>query len=99
MILLIKYVTKISATALRFTIDFSSLYTNIDTTERIQVVTKVMNKFPDLKRPDEEILELLLINLSRDNFVFNSNYFLQIKGTAMGKEFAPAYANIFMADY
>lgn len=29
---------------------------------------------------------------------FNKEFFLQIKGTAMGKKFAPAYANIFMAE-
>ncbi|KAL1024040.1 hypothetical protein UPYG_G00050640, partial [Umbra pygmaea] len=31
--------------------------------------------------------------------MFNGNYYLQIKGTAMGKKFAPAYANIFMAQW
>lgn len=30
---------------------------------------------------------------------FNGKFYLQIKGTAMGKKFAPAYANIFMADW
>lgn len=30
---------------------------------------------------------------------FNGQYYLQIKGTAMGKRFAPAYANIYMAEW
>lgn len=31
--------------------------------------------------------------------MFNGKNYLQIKGTAMGKKFAPAYANIFMANW
>lgn len=77
--------------------DVKSLYTNIDTAEGIQAVIKMMNKHPDPKRPDTEILELLFINLSRNDFMFDKKWFLQTKGTVMGKKFAPAYANIFMA--
>lgn len=39
------------------------------------------------------------MNLTRNDFEFNGEFFLQIKGTAMGKKFAPAYANIFMAKW
>lgn len=52
-------------------------------------------KHPDPKPPDAEILELLYINLTRNDFEFNGQYYLQTKGTAMGKRFAPAYANIY----
>ena len=31
--------------------------------------------------------------------MFNGEFYLQIKGTAMGKKFAPAYANIYMANW
>lgn len=82
-----------------FSMDVDSLYTNIPIQAGINCVKKVFEKYPDPKRPDEELLQLLDINLTRNDFMFNGNYYLQIKGTAMGKKFAPAYANIFMANW
>lgn len=82
-----------------FTLDIDSLYTNIDTTSGIQAVRKVFQKYPDKKRPDKELIELLRINLIRNDFMFNNQFYLQIRGTAMGKKFAPSYANIFMGQW
>uniref|UniRef100_A0A672MJB1 Reverse transcriptase domain-containing protein n=1 Tax=Sinocyclocheilus grahami TaxID=75366 RepID=A0A672MJB1_SINGR len=88
---------KIPSDALLFTIDVDSLYTNIETPAGLEAVRGCMLKYPDDRRPDEYILKLLEINLTKNDFEFNSKYFLQTKGTAMGKKFAPSYANIFMA--
>ena len=85
--------------AFLFTMDVDSLYTNIDILEGIQAVKNIFRKFPNNKRPDKELLQLLDINLTRNDFEFDNKYFLQIKGTAMGKKFAPAYADIFMAQW
>lgn len=85
--------------ALFFTIDIDSLYTNIPIEAGIQAVKNIFQKYPDPTRPDEELLQLLRINLTKNDFEFDEKYFLQIKGTAMGKRFAPAYANIFMAEW
>lgn len=85
--------------AILFTMDVDSLYTNIDTREGIQAVKNIFRKHPDKKRPEKELLQLLEINLTRNDFEFNGEFFLQTKGTAMGKKFAPAYANIFMAEW
>lgn len=85
--------------SLLFTIDIDSLYTNIDITEGIRAVANIFQKYRDKGRPDKEILELLEINLTRNDFEFDGEFYLQIKGTAMGKKFAPAYANIFMAEW
>uniref|UniRef100_A0A1A8LVX6 Reverse transcriptase domain-containing protein n=1 Tax=Nothobranchius pienaari TaxID=704102 RepID=A0A1A8LVX6_9TELE len=82
-----------------FTMDVDSLYTNIDITEGITAIKNILLKYPNARRPDKEIIQLLDINLRRNDFEFNGNYFLQTKGTAMGKKFAPAYANIFMAQW
>ena len=82
-----------------FSMDVKSLCTNIPIIAGIQCVKKAFEKFPDAKRPDRQLLELLEINLTRNDFVFNNEYYLQIKGTAMGKKVAPAYANIFMANW
>lgn len=90
---------RISSEFYFFSMDVASLYTNIPIVTGIQCVKKIFEKYPDPKRPDEELLQLLQINLTRNDFVFNNKYYLQIKGTAMGKKFAPAYANIFMANW
>lgn len=41
----------------------ASLHTNIDIDEGLPAVRKIYQKYPDPKRPDEELLELLDINL------------------------------------
>lgn len=82
-----------------FSMDVESLYTNIPITEGINCVKNIFKRYPDSKRPDDELIKLLEINLLRNDFVFNEKFYLQIKGTAMGKKFAPAYANIFMATW
>lgn len=46
-----------------------------------------------------QILQLLEINLTHNDFTFDGKFSLQVKGMAMGKRFAPAYANIFMANW
>lgn len=90
---------KIHPNSLFFTCDIDSLYTNIDTKAGLQAVQKIFKKYPDVKRPDEQLLRLLEINLTKNDFEFNGEFYLQIKGTAMGKRFAPSYANIFMANW
>lgn len=82
-----------------FSMDVDSLYTNIPIQAGIACVRRALEKYPDPKRPDGELLQLLDLNLTRNDFMFDDKYYLQIKGTAMGKKFAPAYANIFMASW
>ena len=37
--------------------------------------------------------------MSSPDFIFDNEWYLQVGGTAMGKIFAPNYANIFMAQW
>ena len=90
---------KIPINSYLFTIDINSLYTNISTEAGLKAVKHMFKKYPDKARPEKVLLQLLEINLTRNDFEFNNEYFLQIKGTAMGKRFAPSYANIFMAEW
>ena len=85
--------------SLIFSMDVESLYTNIDSSMGLKAVKTLMDKHPDPLRPDQAILQLLDISLTRNDFEFNKKHYLQIKGTAMGKRFAPAYANIYMATW
>lgn len=84
---------------LLFTMDVSSLYTNIEIPLGMAAIQRILNKFPDPTRPDEALMRLLEINLKRNDFNFQDRFYLQTKGTAMGKRFAPAYANIYMAEW
>lgn len=89
----------IPPTAFLFSMDVSNLYTNIETPAGILAVKNIFQKYPDSKRPEKEILQLLHINLTRNDFEFNGQFYLQVKGTAMGKVFAPSYANIYMSQW
>ncbi|KAL2078819.1 hypothetical protein ACEWY4_026504 [Coilia grayii] len=82
-----------------FTMDIDSLYTNIETQAGLEAVKDWLKRYPDPKRPDSLLLQLLEINLTKNDFEFNGQFYLQIKGTAMGKRFAPSYANIYMAQW
>lgn len=83
--------------AFLFSIDIDSLYTNINTVAGLKAIRDIFKKYPDRQRPDAELLKLLELNLTKNDFTFDGRTFLQISGTAMGKRFAPSYANIYMA--
>ncbi len=79
------------------TMDVQSLYTMIDTTDGLRAIKHFFDAHPDPSRPVNEILKLLEICLTKNDFAFNGNWYIQIKGTAMGKIFAPNYACLFMS--
>lgn len=79
------------------TLDIESLYTNIQTKDGLAAVKIMLDEHPKGLRPDKELLKLLELNLNCNDFLFNNEWYLQVSGTAMGKKFAPAYANITMA--
>ena len=85
--------------SLLITMDVESMYTNIDNEAGLEAVRKAFASQPDPFRSDKHTLELLEIGLKNNDFEFNGEIFLQISGTAMGKKFAPSYANIFMANW
>lgn len=82
-----------------FTMDIDNLYTNIETKSGLLAIREWFKRHPSKGRPDEHILQLLEISLTKNDFEFDSEFYLQIKGTAMGKKFAPAYANIYLAHW
>lgn len=90
---------KIPKDSLLITIDVDSLYTNINNEDGLKTVKNIFKDNPSQDRPDEEVLELLKICLENNDFIFNKEWFLQIFGTAMGRKFAPNYANLFMAQW
>ena len=89
----------IPANALLITMDVESLYTNIDNEAGLAAVRSALSKTDNSDQYNSYILELLRISLEYNDFQFNQETYLQTWGCAMGKRFAPEYANIFMAHF
>lgn len=79
------------------TMDVNSLYTNINNKDGMAAIRRAFNN--NDSPPLKTIADLMEFILSSNDFEFNNHYFLQISGTAMGKIFAPHYADIYMADW
>ena len=90
---------KTNPDSLLITLDVDSLYTNIDNLDGLKAVDEAFQNNPNDNRPNQEILNLLSISLKNNDFVFDNEWYLQIGGTAMGKKFAPNYANLFLAKW
>ncbi|CAJ0949911.1 unnamed protein product [Ranitomeya imitator] len=82
------------------TLDVNSLYTNINNNNGIKAVETFLNDttgfHPDLKA---FCCALLTLILTKNFFLFEDEFFIQLNGTAMGSNVAPPYANIFMVDF
>jgi hypothetical protein len=82
-----------------FSVDVESLYTNIDTILAMEAVRKALASSPDPSRPEYYTLQFLYITLTRNDFLFDSSFFLQTSGCAVGRKYSPAYADIHLADW
>ena len=87
---------KVPRNCLLVTGDVTGLYTNMNIDLTLKLVREIFKKYPNPNRPDEQILTLLELTLKRNDFEFAGRIFLQICGTAMGKDYAPSLANIFL---
>jgi hypothetical protein len=81
------------------TLDVTSLYTNIPNEDGIAAIAKLLNESPDPDMPTPFLLKLLKLVLSKNYFIFNGEFYLQIGGTAMGTKLAPSYACSFLGDH
>ena len=74
----------------------SSLYTNIDIDQGLTIFEEELEK-ANQSRPTPTTLSCLLEKvLKLNNFTFNGEHYIQIKGTAMGTRVAPNFANVYM---
>ena len=79
------------------TLDVNSLYTNINNRDGMRAIRRSFGRQP--KPVYDTISRMLQYILEANDFEFNNQFFLQISGTAMGKKFAPHYADIYMAEW
>ena len=82
------------------TIDVVGLYLNIPHKEGVASALRHLYDLnpdaDDLPFPRATARTLLETVLTNNYFIFNSEVFHQVRGTAMGTKMAPAYANLFM---
>ena len=77
--------------------DVTSLFTNILLQGTIDIaINLIFNHNPNLNITRKELNKLLLFATSKTHFNFNSKFYNQIDGVAMGSPLAPVLANIFM---
>ena len=96
---ILQKIGKVPKNSFLFTLDIESLYTNIKHNIGIRFVKAALEKLRHNKQcpSNESILTLLEAILTKNNFCFNNDHYLQIAGTAMGTKTAPSYANIVIA--
>ena len=85
--------------SLLVTMDVNSLYINIPNNEEIASVKKKCDIYLKKTISTKIITTFLALMLILNNFIFNSKFYLQVKGCAMGTICAPSYANIFMSEF
>lgn len=78
--------------------DIQNLYPSIPIKEGCSRVAEVIKDFPDIVQPKliKPITNLLMLVLSNNIVIFKEEYFLQLKGTAMGTPAAVIFAVIFI---
>ena len=77
--------------------DVTSLFTNIPLQQTIDIaINPLFNHNPNLNITRKELKKLFLFATSQTHFIFNSKFYNQIDGVAMGSPLAPVLANIFM---
>ena len=78
----------------------TSLFTNIPLQETIDIaINLIFNHNPNLNITKKELKKLFLFATSQTHFIFNSKFYKQIDGVAMGSPLAPVLANIFTGFY
>lgn len=88
----------VSEHAILFTMDVESLYTNIPHEGGLEAAQDhLLNHYGEDKT--EPLMKLLELQLKNNDFTFADKTYLQVKGCAMGKSWAPAYANMYMASW
>ncbi|XP_044129867.1 uncharacterized protein LOC122923195 [Bufo gargarizans] len=77
--------------------DVTSLYTSIDHTRGVSAVRRQLSGSEYSLDCQDFIVQLLDLVLKNNYFLFMESFLLQLRGTAMGSNVAPTYANVFMA--
>ena len=94
----LRAIREIPKGAILVTADVVGLHPSIPHDEGLIVLRNQHDKFIDKTVPTEDMIKIAEFVLKNNLFEFNSKFYKQISGTAIGTKFAPPYACIFM-DY
>ena len=81
------------------TMDVTSLYTNILHKEGINAATLACEENDSISTSTRVITKFLSLILNLNNFTFNDENILQIKGCLMGSKILCSCANVFMGKF
>ena len=81
------------------TLDVKSLYSNIPNNEGIKTFREAYDKDPSKSVSAKLIITFISLILTLTNFIFNCSHYLRVTGFAVDTICAPAYTNIFMAQF
>ncbi|CAJ0926949.1 unnamed protein product [Ranitomeya imitator] len=95
----IQQLDKVPTESYLVTFNVKDLYTSIPHQHGIESVNKLLSQAGMIPDQANLCLELLSIVRTKKNVLFQDRYYLQNRGTAMGSNVAPPYANCYMADY
>nr|XP_028578457.1 uncharacterized protein LOC114593837 [Podarcis muralis] len=91
--------TTIPKEASLVTLDVESLYTNVPLPEVRTIIETLLDSRPTREPPTHFLLDILDIILDYNFFRYLKQFYLQIKGVAMGSSCAPSIANIYMIHF
>ena len=82
-----------------YSIDVESMYTNIDIQEGVNKMRVLLAQKGVPRESNASLNKLLNWVLTNNYFEYNGQLYKQVKGTAMGSNVAPAFANLFLMFY
>ncbi|XP_072042799.1 uncharacterized protein [Amphiura filiformis] len=88
---------QIPSTAITGTCDVTSLYTNIPFSEGISATCEALSRSGHTSPPIDDLKALMNHVLTKNNFTFMGDHYLQVFGTSMGTRMAPSFACLFMS--
>ncbi|CAJ0925830.1 unnamed protein product [Ranitomeya imitator] len=96
---IIEDITPVPPDAILVSFDVKDLYTSIPHTDGIHSTRWLLSNNNTNSGLIDLCCTLLSIVLNNNFFLFEDSYYLQTKGSAMGSNVAPPYANAYMAHY
>ncbi|CAJ0940040.1 unnamed protein product [Ranitomeya imitator] len=96
---IIEDITPVPPDAILVSFDVKDLYTSIPHTDGIHSTRWLLSNNNTNSGLIDLCCTLLSVVLNNNFFLFEDSYYLQTKGSAMGSNVAPPYANAYMAHY
>ena len=99
---IIRNIDRLPPGSLLASFDVQSLYTNIPNDLGLAAAKKALQKLrpqPGLKPSNDSLVKLMELVLTRNNFQFNGENFIQTGGVSMGTRMAPNFSDDFLADF